>query len=92
MGGTPAEKPYSDIGLKHWAVASIDEAKQKGMLDYITSDKFQPKKGLTRAEAVEILSKTEFGKQKIADLLNWEKGFGKYVVEQKSSPVFTSDE
>jgi len=70
------EKPYSDIGIKHWAAGRIDTLKQKGVLDYIATDRFAPKQGLTRAEAAEILAKTDFGVARIEALLNWNKGYG----------------
>ena len=72
----PEYKPYSDVGLKHWAVGAVEAAKQKGLLDYITSDRLMVKQGLARAEAVEMLAKTDYGKGKIDWLLNWEQGYG----------------
>lgn len=75
----PTTDPYADLSKDHWASGSVDAAKQKGQLDSISSgDRFQPKQGLTRAEAADILSKTDFGKYKIDDLLDWNKGYGIY--------------
>ncbi|MFA5103576.1 MAG: S-layer homology domain-containing protein [Candidatus Margulisiibacteriota bacterium] len=72
----PDEKPYSDVSKKSWAAGYIETAKQKGLLDYISTERFAPKQGLTRAEAAEIISKTDFGTRMIEDLLNWDKGYG----------------
>lgn len=72
----PEYKPYSDVGLKHWAVGSIEAAKQKGLLDFITSDRLLLKRGLARSEAVEMLAKTDYGKERIDWLLDWERGYG----------------
>ena len=73
---TPDEKPYVDISKKHWAAGYIETSKQKGLLDYLSTDRFAPKQGLTRAEAAEILAKTDFGRAKIDALMNWNKGYG----------------
>jgi hypothetical protein len=82
----PAEDPYTDIARSYWAAGAIEVAKEKGLLDYLSSDRFEPMQGLTRAEAVEILTKTEFGKEKIDTLLNWNKGFSvKSMVNLKST-------
>ncbi|MEK7376257.1 MAG: S-layer homology domain-containing protein, partial [Candidatus Margulisiibacteriota bacterium] len=72
----PEYKPYSDVALKHWAAGAIEAAKQKGLLDYITSDRLMLKQGLARAESVEMLAKTDYGKEKIDWLLDWERGYG----------------
>jgi hypothetical protein len=78
----PETKPYSDINTKHWAAGSIAGAKDKGLLGYIHSDRFNPKKGLTRAEAVQILSKTDYGKDQIDRLFDWDRGFGGTVAAE----------
>ncbi len=68
--------PYRDLKSTHWAAGNVEAAKDKGLLGYIKSERLNPKKGLTRAEAIEILTRTDFGKEKIDDLLNWNKGYG----------------
>lgn len=83
-GDVPEENPYLDVSTRHWAAGAVDAAKNKGLLDYLISDRFRPKNGLTRAEVVEILTKTEFGKKKIDDLLDWKKG---YTIKAISRPV-----
>ena len=45
------------------------------MLEYVQSDFFEPNKAITRAESVEILTKTVQGKQRIEKLMNWDEGF-----------------
>jgi len=80
--GSASERPYDDIAKKHWASGSVEAAKQKGLLDYIQSNRLEPKKGLTRAEAVEILAKTDYGQERIAYMLDWNKGFGKAAVAE----------
>jgi hypothetical protein len=62
-------RPFPDLSEKHWASPMVYSAKQAGLLDYLQGKDFIPAKDLTRAEAAEILSKTDFGKSKIKDLL-----------------------
>jgi hypothetical protein len=91
-GGSAQQKPYDDIAKKHWASGSVEAAKQKGLLDYISSTRLEPKKGLTRAEAVEILSKTDYGKERIDYLFDWNRGYGKAaVVDAKNISRYSSD-
>jgi len=45
------------------------------MLRYLVGKPFEPDKKLTRAEAVEILSKTKFAADKIENLLSFDKGY-----------------
>ncbi|MCX5749657.1 MAG: PorV/PorQ family protein [Candidatus Saganbacteria bacterium] len=86
------EKPYKDVSKKSWAANDIDAAKQKGLIDN-SSIRFEPKRGLTRAEAVEILSKTDFGTEKIDYLLDWNKGYGKTaVIEAKNLTKYLDNE
>lgn len=61
--------PFPDLSPRHWASPMITSAKEAGLLDYLKGKNFDPNKELTRAEAAEILSKTEFGKAKIKKLL-----------------------
>lgn len=60
---------FEDVSSVHWAFDSIDLAKEAGWLDYIKVKDFYPNKGFSRAEAAYVLSKTSFGKAKIAELL-----------------------
>jgi len=67
--------PYPDLTAKYWASPFIAAAKDAGLLDYLGDTDFGPKKELTRAEAVEILSKTTYGRAQIDSLLDWTVGF-----------------
>jgi len=70
------DKPFDDISVKHWAAGTITGAKWAGLLDYIKYEKmFYPKRDLTRGEAVEILSQTEYAKGLMSELLDFEKGY-----------------
>lgn len=72
----PEERPYTDVSEKHWAAGYIETSKERGILDYISTERFAPKQGLTRAEAAEIIARTDYGTRMIEDLLNWNKGYG----------------
>lgn len=72
----PEDDPYSDVAQKHWAAGYIETSKQKGILDYLATERFAPKEGITRAEAAEIIARTDYGTRMIEDLLNWNKGYG----------------
>ncbi|MBI5700405.1 S-layer homology domain-containing protein [Candidatus Saganbacteria bacterium] len=61
--------PFPDITQNHWAARFITAAKQAGLLEYLSGYNFEPEKSFTRAEAAEVLSKTEFAKEKIKELL-----------------------
>ncbi|MFA4967187.1 MAG: S-layer homology domain-containing protein [Candidatus Margulisiibacteriota bacterium] len=63
------EAPFSDIPGRHWAASSISAAKNAGLLDYLNGQPFEPNKPLTRGETAYILSRTDFAKSKIGDLL-----------------------
>ena len=67
--------PYPDLTARYWASPLIAAAREAGFLDYIGDKDFEPKKELTRAEAVEILSKTSYGSAKLQTLLDWSVGF-----------------
>jgi hypothetical protein len=60
---------FYDITAIHWAFDSINLAKEAGWLEYIKEKDFYPNRGVSRAEAAHVLSKTSFGKAKIAELL-----------------------
>ncbi|MFH1710037.1 MAG: PorV/PorQ family protein [bacterium] len=67
--------PYPDLTARFWASPFIASARSAGLLDYIGDNDFEPKRELTRAEAVEILSKTNYGKARLSSLLDWNVGF-----------------
>lgn len=73
--GPLAENPFLDVPIRHWASRSISDAQTTGMLEYVNSDYFEPNKAITRAEAVEIISKTVQGKSRIENLTNWDEGY-----------------
>ena len=61
--------PFPDLPKRHWAARAASVAKTNGLLEYLSGKDFEPDKPLTRAEAAEIISKTEFAKEKIEELL-----------------------
>ncbi|MBI5701548.1 S-layer homology domain-containing protein [Candidatus Saganbacteria bacterium] len=71
-------EPYSysyfpDIASTHWASSIIAGSFKAGILEYLKGKAFEPKRTLTRAEAVEILYRTEYAKGVLnKDLLNWD--------------------
>jgi len=67
--------PYPDLTARHWASPFIAAARTAGLLDYIGDNDFEPKRELTRAEAVEILSKTSYGRARLDSLFDWTVGF-----------------
>jgi len=67
--------PYPDLTARHWASPFIAAARTAGLLDYIGDNDFEPRRELTRAEAVEILSKTSYGRARLDSLLDWTVGF-----------------
>jgi hypothetical protein len=69
------QAPYSDIPGKHWAAKYVQAAKEAGLLSYLKTSDLKPKTELTRAESVEMLSKTKFAGVKIKELLSWFVGF-----------------
>ncbi len=66
---------YIDVPAGYWAAGYISAAKKAGYLDYIKGDKFIPGGNLTRAEIFYLLSKTDYIKDKIKYLLDFEKGY-----------------
>jgi len=69
------EAPFPDLPGRHWAAPLVTAAKKAGFLKYLEGRSFEPRKDLTRAEAVEILSKTKFAKGKIQELLDFSTGY-----------------
>jgi len=61
--------PFPDLSKRHWAARAASVAKTAGLLEYLSGKDFEPDRPLTRAEAAEIISKTEFAKEKIEELL-----------------------
>jgi len=61
----------------------ITAAKEAELIEYINEDQLKPKQDLSRAEAVEILSKTSLAKYSIADLYNFDIGYGGIRYGQK---------
>jgi hypothetical protein len=77
------EKPYWDVGTKHWAARYIQAAKESGMLKYVERNNLGPKNALSRAESVEMLSKTTLAGGKVKDLYTWEKGYNREVAPER---------
>ena len=75
--------PYPDLTAKYWASPLIAAAKTSGLLDYIGDKDFEPRKELTRAEAVVILAKTSYGRAKVDSMFDWTVGF----VPETTRPV-----
>jgi len=71
----PEIAPYNDVPTKHWASRYIAAAKDSGMLNYIDGQRLRPKEDVSRAEAVQMMSKTSMAAKAINDLLSWDKGF-----------------
>jgi hypothetical protein len=67
------EAPYPDVPGRHWAARYIMSAKEAGLLQYL-GKRFDLNKKLTRAEAVEILSKTELLAPRIKEVLDFKEG------------------
>jgi len=66
------EGPFADVPGRHWAAKAISAAKVAGLLNYLAGKPFGPNNPMTRAEAVEIMSKTPFAAGKIDDLKNFD--------------------
>jgi len=69
------ESPYSDVPGRHWAARDIISAREAGLLEYI-GDFFEPKRKLTRAEVVEMLSRTDALAPKIKEAVSFEEASG----------------
>lgn len=80
-----AEGPYKDMVARHWAAYLVLQAQEMDLLEYITGQMFWPHKELSRAEVIEILSKTIYARDKIKELLDWEIGFEEG--ELKKTPI-----
>lgn len=75
--------PYSDVKTSHWAAKYINAAKGAGMLDYLVGSEMKPKANLSRAETVEMLSKTQFAGAQIKELMSWFVGFKEEVAPEE---------
>jgi hypothetical protein len=64
---------FADVEPSSWSAQIIAGAEKAGLLEYLKGKPFEPNKVLTRAEAVEILYRTQFIQNLLnKDLLNWE--------------------
>ncbi|OGC40368.1 hypothetical protein A2438_03765 [candidate division WOR-1 bacterium RIFOXYC2_FULL_46_14] len=70
-----AKTAYSDVSKKHWAAGYVNAASEAGMLSYINDTELKPEKSISRAESVQMLSKTSLAVKMVDDLLSWDKGF-----------------
>ncbi|MDD5382260.1 MAG: S-layer homology domain-containing protein [Candidatus Margulisbacteria bacterium] len=77
------EKPYWDMSAKHWGAKYVQAAKEYGMLKYVDRNYLHPKEALSRAESVEMLSKTSLAGTKIKDLYTWELGFNRETIPER---------
>jgi hypothetical protein len=73
--------PFEDVSKKHWAARYILAAKNSGLLEHVKYGQLGPKESLSRAEAVAMLSKTNFAGAKIKELMSWVTGFQKSPIE-----------
>jgi len=67
--------PFPDVPGRHWAAKLITVAKSAGILEHFLGQPLDPRKALNRAESVDMLSRTQYGKGKVDDLMNWDKGY-----------------
>lgn len=72
MPETLVAGPFPDVPGRHWAAKAISAARSAGLLNYLLEKPFDPNKALTRAEAAEMLSNTQFATDKINDLTSFE--------------------
>src|SRR3989339_910493 len=80
---TYSQTLFKDIASNHWAAKIIAGAYDAGMLQYLRGKSFEPNKKLTRAEAVELLSKTDTVKELTNELLNFDAGY-----ENEINPLY----
>jgi hypothetical protein len=74
FGATIYENPYQDIPGRHWAFDEINAAKTAGFLKHLENN-FYPNAELSRAETAVILVKVKYIKDKVDNLLDFEKGY-----------------
>jgi len=64
---------FADVQPSSWSAQIIAGAEKAGLLEFLKGKPFEPNRALTRAEAVEILYRTQFIQNLLnKDLLNWE--------------------
>jgi hypothetical protein len=85
--GVVAANPYPDMTSRSWAYPFVAAAKTAGLLDYIGNNNFEPRRALTRAEAVEMLAKTSYVKARLDNLLDWTVGFAPEVAKPAVAAV-----
>ncbi|MFC1540749.1 S-layer homology domain-containing protein, partial [Candidatus Margulisiibacteriota bacterium] len=77
--GKVSEEAYTqhflDVLESHWAAKIVTGAYNQGLLEHFRRKPFEPKRKLTRAEAVEILYRTAPIQAQIQDLRNFEKDY-----------------
>ena len=77
------KSPFEDLPPRHKYAKFISAAKKAGMLDFAEQRGYIDADGLlTEAELAVLITKTKSGKKAIADLLNWEIGYGVNVDEK----------
>jgi len=69
------QKPYRDVNTDNWAAKYIQAAKNAGILSYVKGDMLGVKQDVSRAEAIEMMSKTSMAGRLIKELFSWDKGF-----------------
>ncbi len=82
------QAPYKDLSAKHWSSRHVVAAKTAGILDFIKDDTLKPKLSLSRAESMEMFSKTKFAGDQIETLRSWIVGFDK---ESSNLPEIKTD-
>jgi len=64
---------FPDVMGSHWAASIISGAYNAGLLEYLKGQNFELNRVLSRAETVEMLHRTQYVNDLLAqDLLNWE--------------------
>jgi hypothetical protein len=69
------ESPFPDVPGRFWAAKEILSAREAGLLKYLEGKFFESNKKLTRAEGVEILSKTAMTAPKVEEMLDFDRGY-----------------
>src|SRR3989339_203522 len=69
------QKPFSDVAVDNWAAKYVQAAKNAGVLSYVKKGSLGVKQDVTRAEAIEMMSKTSMAGALIKELFSWEKGY-----------------
>lgn len=69
------EPPFPDVPGRFWAAREILSARGAGLLKYLEGRFFESNKKLTRAEVVEILSRTGLIALKVEEMLDFNRGY-----------------